>query len=135
MVTRSPPYATTSVTLILTVSTGVTGTSHWCGQSSIYLFQQIACGHSPVGLRTGGTQPPTVKNHGVNDEFHPWDIFENLGHFWDLRSQKMELWVKFWENDPRSGSNEPGKFGTREAGGTGRYIFGTIWHPQSRCYK
>ena len=38
---------------LLAVSTGMTGYIHWCDQSSIYLFWQIACGRPPAGLRTG----------------------------------------------------------------------------------
>ena len=51
MVTGSPSYATRSVTLTVVVSTGVTGDIHWCEQSTIYLFWQIACGRPPVGRR------------------------------------------------------------------------------------
>ena len=37
---------------LLAVSTGMTGYIHWCDQSSIYLFWQIACGRPPAGRRT-----------------------------------------------------------------------------------
>ena len=67
MVTGSPSYATRSVTLTIVVSTGVTGDIHWCEQSTIYLFWQIACGRPPAGRRTGKVSKQPRKGRWVDD--------------------------------------------------------------------